>query len=92
MRSLPCSHLQIFFNHLLVSLNHTLLFPSTYLLAPLQMVLRAQPINTADPGKFEQTTDAPSRGALTTDFLTGSMSPLEYLQVNSSSSRAAAAR
>uniref|UniRef100_A0A383W5Y0 Uncharacterized protein n=1 Tax=Tetradesmus obliquus TaxID=3088 RepID=A0A383W5Y0_TETOB len=39
-----------------------------------------EPINAADPGKFEQTTAAPSRGALTTDFLTGSSSPLEYLQ------------
>jgi hypothetical protein len=45
-----------------------------------------QPINAADPGKFEQTTAAPSRGALTTDFLTGSMTPLEYLQVRSNSS------
>ena len=36
---------------------------------------------SADPGKFVQTTTAPSRGALTTNFLTGSMSPLQYLQV-----------
>ncbi|KAF6251997.1 NRDE protein-domain-containing protein [Scenedesmus sp. NREL 46B-D3] len=39
-----------------------------------------EPISSADPGKFVKTTDAPSRGALTTDFLTGSMGPLEYLQ------------
>lgn len=30
---------------------------------------------------FVQTTAAPSRGALTTDFLAGSMAPIEYLQV-----------
>jgi hypothetical protein len=41
-----------------------------------------QPMNAADPGAFVKTTTAPSRGALTTDFLTGSMSPLEYLQVS----------
>jgi hypothetical protein len=40
-----------------------------------------QPMNAADPGKFVQTTTAPSRGALTTNFLTSSMPPLEYLQV-----------
>jgi hypothetical protein len=40
-----------------------------------------QPMNAANPGKFVQTTTAPSRGALTTNFLTGSMPPLEYLQV-----------
>eukprot|EP00882_Tetradesmus_deserticola_P021371 GHRQ01023140.1.p1 GENE.GHRQ01023140.1~~GHRQ01023140.1.p1 ORF type:complete len:150 (+),score=50.10 GHRQ01023140.1:490-939(+) len=39
-----------------------------------------EPMSSADPGNFPKTTDAPSRGALTTDFLTGSMSPLEYLQ------------
>jgi hypothetical protein len=38
-------------------------------------------MNAANPGKFVQTTTAPSRGALTTNFLTGSMPPLEYLQV-----------
>lgn len=30
---------------------------------------------------FVKTTNAPSRGALTANFLTGSASPLEYLQV-----------
>jgi hypothetical protein len=40
-------------------------------------------MNRADPSQFLQSTTAPSRGALTTDFLTGSMSPLEYAQVRS---------
>jgi hypothetical protein len=38
-------------------------------------------MNAGEPGKFVTTTTAPSRGALTTNFLTGNMPPLDYLQV-----------
>jgi uncharacterized protein with NRDE domain len=36
--------------------------------------------NTTTNTTFPQTTTAPSRGALTTDFLAGSQAPLEYLE------------
>ncbi|KAF8059408.1 TANGO2 [Scenedesmus sp. PABB004] len=39
-----------------------------------------EPMSAAEPGKFVQTTTAPSRGALTTDFLTSATPPLAYLQ------------
>ena len=38
-------------------------------------------------GCFPKTTAAPSRGALTTDFLTASMAPLDYLQARTCTSR-----
>lgn len=48
-----------------------------------------QPMNVSDPETFVKTTAAPSRGALTTDFLSGSQSPLDYLQVGSCQCRVA---
>jgi hypothetical protein len=40
-----------------------------------------QPVHASDPSSFPQTTNAPSRGALTTDFLAGDAAPLNYLEV-----------
>jgi hypothetical protein len=55
--------------------------PSSLAPPPCVGCCMLQPMSAADPTAFVKSTAAPSRGALPTNFLTSSVSPMEYLQV-----------